>query len=151
MKVTEESIAQTWDEAFPLLEKHWAEIAHYKDIPFEPSKEVYLELDSKGLLKVYIARTDEGQIIGYAVYVLRYHPHYKSSLQAVQDVLYVDPAHRGGVGRQLIRECDARLKALGVQVVYHHMKASHNFGPLLERMGYELQDLIYCKRLDKED
>jgi hypothetical protein len=41
-----------------------------------------------------------------------------------------------------------RLALEGIQVVYHHVKAAHNFGKMLERMDYKLVDLIYAKRLD---
>jgi N-acetylglutamate synthase-like GNAT family acetyltransferase len=63
----------------------------------------------------------------------------------------VHPEYRStGAGPDLIRYCDEQLRADGCQAVYHHVKAAHNFGPLLKRMGYELVDLIYAKRLDKE-
>lgn len=149
MIIARERAYDVWDEIMPLLKAHWHEIAHYKDIPLEPDYSVYKELEDKGALRLYVARLD-GRIIGYSAYFLRYHPHYKSSLQAVQDIIYVDPAHRGGVGRRLIKHCDECLRSEGVQVVYQHMKAANSFGKLLERMGYELQELTYSKRLDKE-
>lgn len=146
-----EHISEFLEEIKPLLEAHWEEIAHYKDIPLNPDYELYLAIEKTGALRCYTARTSSGELIGYSVHLLKYHPHYKQSLQANQDIIYIDPRYRGGVGGRFILWCDEQLKAEGVQVVYHHIKAAHNFGKLLERFGYELQDLIYCKRLDKED
>lgn len=150
MIITEERPSRVWHEIMPLLQEHWKEIAHYPDIPLEPDYAVYKNMEDLDCIRLYCARID-GKLVGYSVFFLRYNPHYKSSLQASQDIIYVDPAYRGGVGRHLIKECDERLKKEGVQVVYQHVKAKHNFGSMLERMGYELQDLIYSKRLDKEN
>jgi hypothetical protein len=70
-------------------------------------------------------------------------------LQATQDILFVLPEYRKGrVGIGLIKYCDQQLGAEDVQVVYQHVKLAHNFGPVLERMGYEAVDIIYAKRLN---
>lgn len=132
----------------PLLYMHWKEIAHYQDIPLEPAWEKYEQLADEGAIRVYTARDEDGLLIGYSVYFLRYNLHYRSSLNALQDILFVHPNHRG-MGGKFIKWCDEQLKEEKVQAVYHHVKAAHNFGPLLERMGYELVDLIYARRLDK--
>lgn len=134
------------NEAFPLLEKHYAEVAHYKDIPLDPDFERYLQVDKSGNIRAFTARDDLGVLIGYAVYFIHQNMHYRSSKQAVQDVIYIDPARRG-FGAKFISWCDAELLADGVQVVYQHIKAAHDFGPMLKRLGYELVDLIYARRL----
>lgn len=132
-------------EMKPLTELHYQEIAHYKDIPLEPDIETYKTIEEQGCLRLYTAR-DEGELIGYSIYFLKNNPHYKSSLQASQDILFIRKDKRGQ-GREFLMWCDEQLKADGVDVVYHHVKAAHNFGPLLERQGYKLIDLIYGKRL----
>lgn len=131
----------------PLLEKHYHEIAHYKDIELDPDFEQYEKLEQIGALRMFIARDEQEFIVGYAVYFIRHNIHYKSSLQALQDVLFIDPDKRG-FGAKFILWCDQQLKAEGVQIVYHHVKSAHNFGAMLERIGYRLVDLIYTRRLD---
>lgn len=138
-----------WAEITPLLEVHHREIAHYPDIPLDPDVERYNAAEDAGMLRCYTARVGE-RLVGYATFFLNNNLHYKSSLQAAQDVIFVLPEYRcGRIGISLIKYCDAALRAEGVQATYQHVKAAHNFGPLLERMGYELVDLIYAKRLDK--
>ncbi len=134
-------------EGAHLAEKHYKEVAHYPDIPMEPDHDAYNALEDNDNLRCFTARTDDGTLVGYSVYFLRYNMHYKSSFQAVQDIIFVDPDHRG-FGAKFIKWCDNELKEIGVQVVYHHVKKKLNFGPMLERQGYELIDLIYGKRLD---
>jgi GNAT superfamily N-acetyltransferase len=134
-------------EMLPLLTAHYKEIAHYQDIPLEPDYSSYKHLSDSDCLRIFTARNDDKELIGYCVYFVRENLHYKSSLQAVQDIVYVRPDCRG-VGARLIKWSDEQLKADKVQVVYQHVKSAHNFGPMLERMGYELVDLIYARRLD---
>ena len=147
MKFGRETLSTCLEEAKPLLIEHWKEIAQYDDIPLDPDYERYYTLENNGLLRVFTARSEEGSIIGYAVFFVNTNAHYKQSLQAMQDIIFIHPNHRGTGGR-FILWCDEQLKAEGVQVVFHHIKAAHNFGPMLERFGYELIDLIYGKRLD---
>lgn len=138
------------DEAFPLLVDHYNEIAHYKDIELAPDVEMYLKAQEHNKIRVYTVRDDEGKLKGYNIFFLGINMHYKKSLQAKQDIVFLDKAFRGqGIGLKFFVWCDEQLKAEGVDVVYHHLKAAHNFGPMLEKIGYELQDLIYSKRLQR--
>lgn len=147
----EEWTSKFYNECIPLFEDHYKEIAHYQDIPLSINFKKYLEAENTYRLRVFTARED-GELIGYAVFFVSFNLHYSSSYQAVQDVLFIDPSTRGqGLGSAFIEWCDSQLKEEGVQVVYHHVKTAHNFGPLLESLNYELIDLIYGRRLDKEE
>jgi hypothetical protein len=135
-------------EATPLLVRHWKEIAHYQDIVLNPDISGYVDIERRGGLRLFTAR-DGKKLAGYAVFFIRHNMHYQDSLQAVQDVLFLDEGYRKGfTGIKLIKYADEALRDEGVQVVYHHIKSAHNFGPILERMGYQLVDLIYARRLD---
>lgn len=148
MRFQQETLSTSLEEAKPLLQKHWDEIAHYKDIPLDPDYDAYFKLESAGILKVFTARDENKNMLGYAVFVIQAHPHYKNNIYAKQDVVYID-CDRRGIGMFFIRWCDERLATMGIHVVTQHVKAAHNFGPALNRLGYELQDLIYTKRLNK--
>jgi hypothetical protein len=137
------------DEAFPLLKDHWKEIAHYQDILLEPDTDLYLKLVELGLVRLFTVRDEDKNLFGYSVFMVRPNLHYKSSLQANNDVIYLDPSIRGGMnGYRFIKWCDEELKKEGIQIVTHHVKKAHNFGSMLERLNYELVDLIYCRRLN---
>lgn len=136
------------EEAAPLLELHKAELAHYPDIQLEVDVKAYAALQAAGQLRCYTAR-DCGRLVGYALFFVRPNHHYRGSLQAWQDVLYLHQDYRRGrVGITLIRVAETRLRAEGVQVVYHHAKRTNKTGELLGCMGYELVDEIWAKRLD---
>lgn len=145
-----------WDESFALLVRHWREVAHYQDIQLNPDRQRYAVAESNGGLRVFTARRAEPcgvgtiwPLIGYALFFVGPNPHYAQSVQAVQDVLYLDPSARGRTSLQFIEFCDDALRAEGVQAVYHHSKVAHDFGRLLEHIGYEKVDVIYARRLDR--
>ena len=93
----------------------------------------------------------EGTLVGYAVFFVRYNMHYRQSLQALQDVLFVDLAHRHSrVGLRLIEYAEDRLRDDGVQVILHHVKVNTPATvQLFLRLGYEPIDQILGKRLDR--
>jgi GNAT superfamily N-acetyltransferase len=145
-----------------LLIEHKGEISFYPDIELAPDIPAYEQAEDVGLLRCYVARL-HGQMVGYAIFFVKYNMHYSHSLQAVQDVLFVTKPHRHGrVGVQLIRYATEQLRAEQVQVEYQHVKATaqiraalaalmarSDVGALMEKLGYELIDLIYGKRLDR--
>ena len=139
---------ELYGEMWPILDAHYKEIAHYQDIPLSPDTIYYDTAQKIGILRVYTVR-EGSKLVGYSVFSVSKNPHYSTSLQAKQDILFLSKELRGGMnGFKFIKWCDEELEKEGVQVVYHHVKKSHNFGPVLERMGYELVDLIYGRRLD---
>jgi GNAT superfamily N-acetyltransferase len=147
MSYGQELLSDIVEELKPLLERHWEEIAHFKDVPLAPNWAAYDRAEKSGSLRVYTARKD-GALIGYGVFFIG-NMHYSTTKIATQDVLFLLPEHRqGGVGYRLIRFCDEQLNAEGAKVVYHHVKhAICDFGPLLERMGYVAVDTIYGRKL----
>ena len=138
---------ETWDEAWTLVESHYHEIAHFRDLKLKPNRDGYLQCESAGGIRVYTVR-DDGRLVGYQVFLVSLNLHYNESLQAIQDVLYLAPDLRGRlIGYRFIRWCDEQLRAEGVEVVMQHVKVKHDFGPMLTRMGYELMENVYVKRL----
>lgn len=147
-----ESVEAFKSQAGALLREHYLEIAHYKDIELDPDFEAYEAAERAGCVRVYTCRDIAGELVGYAVFFVRPNMHYRGSLQAVQDVLYVARAHRYGMaGVHLIKYAEQSLRAEGVQVVYHHVKRTNKVGQLLERLGYQAVDMIYAKRLDRKE
>lgn len=146
-----EQLADLRAEAHALVLKHWEEIAHYRDIPLEVDEAFYLAAERSGATRCFTARIAETrELVGYVVFFVKLNPHYANSLQALQDALFLHPEHRRGrAGTALITLAEAHLKAEGVQVVYHHVKRGSQAGELLKRLGYELVDEVYAKRLDE--
>ena len=146
-----EQLSDLWEELGPLLQAHWREVALFQDdIELDPDIETYAAIEASGELRTYTAR-DRGRLVGYAIFFVRLNHHYAGSLQAWQDVLFLAPDYRRGMaGATLIRVAETRLRAEGVQVVYHRAKRSNQVGELLEALGYTGVEQTYAKRLDKK-
>ena len=144
-----ERVQDLWAELEPLLETHYREIAAFQDIPLAPDKARYEHMEVAGALRVYVGRRD-GQMVAYCVMVVQSNAHYRTSLQAAQDILYVDPDfRRGRIALRLIEFVEQELRQEGVQVVHQHSKIAHPaLGKLLDHMGYSRSDTIHTKRLD---
>ncbi|HTN66402.1 MAG TPA: GNAT family N-acetyltransferase [Burkholderiaceae bacterium] len=131
-------------EIRPLLLRHWEEIALDKDsIPLDPDWDEYDRLAALGQLHILTARQD-GDLIGYFVGIVRPHLHYRTSLTAFNDVLYIAPQHRRG--RTALRFFTAiadGLRERGVQKLYINTKMHMDFGPLLEFLRYRKTETIY--------
>ncbi len=146
-----EPCASLWAELIPLTEAHYAEVGYYRDTyPLDPDYEGYEAAEAAGLVYWYTARVD-GKLVGYVNYIVGPNLHYRGSLHAKQDLLFVAREHRNSkIGYWLVAHSHHALKAMGVQVVYQHTKVApeHNIGSFFKRLGYELIDEIYGKRLD---
>jgi hypothetical protein len=148
MRFSQETLEQNVAESKPLLESHFKEIAQFQDIPLDPDYDQYIALEKAGFIRYFAARSADGALVGYAVYFVRHNLHYRSSLQAVQDVIFIKKEFRGR-GGSFIKWIDEQLKAEGVQVTYHHVKVAHDFSKMLEKIGYTFVDKILARRLDK--
>jgi GNAT superfamily N-acetyltransferase len=144
----QESLVTTKEDARPLLEKHWEEIALNKDtIKLNPDWDAYADLEDAGILKIFTARFD-GNLIGYFVVFVRSHIHYKDNLFAYNDILYLDKDYRKGfTGAKLMKFAEKCLKEDGVSVLVVNTKRHKPFDVLLSWLGYRHIENIYSKVL----
>jgi hypothetical protein len=149
MKFARESYSRELvGEMMPLFEKHYAEIATFKDIPLAPDIAAYERVNAAGNLRIYTARQKD-ELVGYEVVFVNFSPHYRTSLQANPDLVFIDPRHRVGLtALRFIKWIDEQLKIEGVQVVYGRVKLAHDFSPLLKRLGYVDHDRTLARRLN---
>ena len=137
------------EELLPFFVEHYIEIAHDKTVKLSPDWEQYYKLDAASVLQVFIARDEEGTLLGYVVYFVTQNLHYKELRQAVQDLFFVDKTKRGYmVGIKLLKISEEILRNIGVQSIQQHVKLAHDFSPLLERQGYEQVEKLFIKRID---
>lgn len=135
-------------ELLPLFVDHYHEIATHQDIELKPRWDKYELLQAKKMLRVHVARLS-GVPIGYAVWVIDAHLHYADSLQAHNDILFIDkPRRKGRLGMRLIQFSLEQLKAEGVQSVKLHIKLAHDWTRMAERLGFVKEEFILEKRLD---
>lgn len=148
IKYQQEFLCGVIEEAKPMLEEHWREIAINKDvIKLNPDWDAYIELERKNSLKIFTARED-GKLIGYFVVIVRSHIHYKDHLFAVNDIIYLSPKYRKGyTGAKLIKFAEKCLKEDGVSVFVINTKRHKPFDKLLDWLGFNHVENVYSKLL----
>ena len=151
MKLQQEKMSDCIDEMIPLLQDHYSEIARNQDfVELDPNYDQYQLLDESDMLHVFTAR-DGGKLIGYVVTFLVPNLHYKTTNFGLVDILFLKKEYRGRmVGYKMIKSAEESLKTIGVQVLQVGMKLAHDFGPMLERMGYTEIERTFEKVLRRD-
>lgn len=151
MKFRKESVRGIELEVEGLAFDHFEEVSPFQDIPPDPNIQFYHVLEDKGMLRVFTARDTHGNLCGYALFFVQKHPHFNSK-QALCDILYLMPQHRSrGVGQEFIEFCDSSLQSeRDIAAIYFSSTAKKPIGKLFERLGYEMADIRYAKRVNAD-
>ena len=139
------------DEIAPMLDLHQAELASFPDILADCDWDFYAAAARAGILQIFTARDENsGALLGYAVFVVRKHPHYKTHTWANNDVIWVHPSHRrGGVGLSFIHHFMTCFKLAGVAVIHMRTKVAHpELRRALERLDFFADEIGMSKRLN---
>lgn len=150
-----EKLSEIKDEVYPLLIKHWEEIALNKDkVPLDPNWELYAKFEAMELLNITTARRN-GEIVGYFAYIICPNLHYKSLVIADGDIFYIDKDYRrSGIAIKLLAESEKNVRAAGANKIVNKTKihfANANgiaASKLFERAGYTKIEEHFAKLLD---
>ena len=143
-----ETLDTALEDMKPLLRRHWSEIARNQDvIALDPDYDAYHRLEAAGFLRVFTARKGS-EMVGYALYFVKPHIHYRRDVWAVCDIVFIAPEHRGRAGIGLLRFCESRLRALGVSVMHTTGKVEHPaLAAVLGHLGHTRIEFGYAKLL----
>jgi len=124
------------DEALALFKEHYEEIAERTDvIELDPDLDRYKTLENAKILEVHTAR-DDGKLVGYSLWMVVNHLHYKKSVTASSDILYIHPDYRKGLlGYRFLKWTTEEIKKRSPQRILFHMKPFLDYGHLVERLG----------------
>lgn len=139
-----------------MLFDHWQEVALDHDtIPLAPDWEKYREIEKLGLFRV-VAMREFDELVGYNAFFVNKPLHYRHTLHAVNDVIWLKPEKRKGMsGVRLIKESEKLLQDMGVAKIIYHIKVhvllgarqSGNLGNLLIHLGYRHIEECHSKTL----
>ena len=129
-----------------LIAEHWNEVAS-KD----GGRQLNVDWDTFNLYEktnhlVTIVARDDGEVVGYAVFIIMKQLHAMDYLMAHNDALFLKKEHRKGrAGIMLIKESNKILGELfpGILVAWH-VKPHMDFSPILIKLGYSKLDTIYA-------
>jgi hypothetical protein len=144
-----EKFSDVYEEALSLQALHWREIAPYQDLTrINPDLRLYKTLEASGKLQVATARAG-AELVGYFVNMVHPHPHYQHIITAVEDLHFLHPDHRQGwTGVRLLKFGERIAREAGVKLMVGRAKAASGHGVLYRRLGYDLMDEVFTKRLD---
>jgi GNAT superfamily N-acetyltransferase len=132
-----------------VLPEHYDELCVTKDFPLMPDYEAYGRLHVAGMLRCITVREDN-ELIGYALFIVHPHLHYKSCITAFEDIYFLKKEHRKGrVGIRLFQFVEDVLKREGVHRIIMHTKIHMDNTRLFEYLGYKLTDKLFTKILEK--
>lgn len=141
-----ETVGGIIDDILPLAKKHYQEVSHYSDIPLELDYQKFYALEKINALFIFSIRAQDRALIGYAVFFADKHVHYASK-HAHSDAIFILPEYRGELGRKFVDWCDQEMKKEGVSLVYHSVTPKKDFSKMLKKLGYELHETIYTRKL----
>jgi len=141
-----EPVLDCKEEMLSLLDEHYEELTLNKHVvKLNPNWEEYDRREKQGKF-VYITASDEGKLIGYSAWFVDYHIHYADLLVASNDVIFLKKEYRQGMtGIKLIKYSEKVMREMGVNKITWHIKESNDFRPILQRMGYNIEDIIVGK------
>lgn len=141
------------DEMESLWKIHWEEVANYQDkMKLNVDRELYTQMQDSGLYQTITARNEEGALIGYIGFLITTHPHYKESIFANMDNVFLHKDYRKGfVGIKLFQRAEKLLKELGVDIIMMRSKHKSDLSPIFKLMNYSLTETVYSKYIGEDD
>src|SRR5574343_157966 len=125
------------EELKEIIPAHYDELCVTKDFPLAPDYEAYGRLYVADMLRCVTARNDEG-LIGYAIFIVHPHLHYKTCRTAFEDMYFLKKEHRlGRTGIRLFQFAEEVLRADGVNRIIMHTKIHMDNSRLFEYLGYK--------------
>jgi GNAT superfamily N-acetyltransferase len=138
------------EELKEIIPAHYDELCVTKDFPLLPDYAAYGRLYLAGMLKCITAR-DEAGLIGYAIFIVQPHLHYRTCKTAFEDIYFLRKEHRlGRTGIRLFQFAEEALREDGVNRIIMHTKIHLDNSKLFEYLGYKHTDKLYTKLLSTE-
>jgi hypothetical protein len=142
-----ETYAEVISEIKRLLELHWEEIALLKNkIPLDPDYDKYQELEKLGMMHFLTARNEVNELVGYNIFTIFNHIHYKSTPMAQIDIMFMEQSYRKGRnGIRFLKFFESESKKLGVKKLIGGTKEHFDIGKLFEYLDWTPTDRMYSK------
>ena len=138
------AVLNEMDDLFPA---HYEELCVTKEFDYEPDYDAYKRCAEAGMLRCITCRAD-GELIGYIIFLISPHLHYKSCITATEDIYFVKKEYRKGrIGIRLFQYAEKVLKERGVQRIVMHTKVHLDNSKLFEYLGYKWTDKVFTKML----
>jgi GNAT superfamily N-acetyltransferase len=129
-----------------IMEEYYEKTSASKGVPkLDFDWDFYMGLWLTDSLVLITARENE-ELIGFSMYIVKFHPQYKTTLFATCNTLAVKLGYRGrGVATKLVKASESYLKMCNVKYMIHGFRAVYDAEPLFKKLGFELSEQFYQK------
>jgi len=143
----EEAYSKCIDELKAIYPEHYEELAVTKEFPLEMDYETYDLLDKNGRISIITARKDL-ELIGYIIFFISRHLHYKSCVVAHEDIYYLKkPYRKGRIGIKLFQYAEQAMREKKIDRIVYGTKVYLDNSKLFEYLGYRFYEKLYTKLL----
>jgi len=130
-----------------IIKDHYEELSVTKTFPLDPDWDAYKQLLDIGRLK-FITCKDDGKLVGYIIFFISPHLHYKSCLTAFEDIYFLKKEYRKGrTGIRMFQFAEKVMKELKVDRLIYATKVHSDNSSLFEYFGFKLMDKVFTKML----
>jgi predicted acetyltransferase len=143
----EDDWLENLDSLKELIKDHYEELSVTKEFPLDPAWEQYESIWKAGGLRFFTCRKD-GEMIGYIIYFIAPHLHYRTCLTAFEDIYFLKKEYRKGrTGIRMFQFAEDALKSQKVNRVIYNTKVHSDNSALFEYLGYKFIDKVFTKLL----
>lgn len=134
------------DDLETMMHAHWRECSlNHEEVPFDPDWLVAYTMERCGTLRCFGLFSD-GELVGYAVFQVYGHLHFKSTRYASNSGIYIKPeCRRGNAGAKLIVDSEKLLGEAGVRKITYSVPDASALGAMLEKGGYVASERYFTK------
>lgn len=150
IRYAEEFLPDVVDEIYDCNVLHFEEVTDDSDkLEFSPNYEAYCTLAEQGILHLVTARDDDN-LVGYIVSYVMPHMQHSNTMFAIHEAYFLKREYRKGfAGYKLLKFAEKIVKMYNVEVIMLGVKARHDIKPIMDRLGYVLEEKTYMKILEK--
>lgn len=128
-----------------LMHAHWKECSiHQDEVPLDPDWVMGSTMENCGILHCF-GLYREGELIGYSIFEVSSHLHFKSTRYAYNSGIYVMPKHRGFAGPVLAARSEELLKAMGCKKIVYMVPRGSALTAVLTKLGFESTEVYFTK------
>lgn len=142
-----ELLSNIMDEVKSLILHHWRDVSDGSEGEPDPQWDTMLKLEEQGIWKTITAR-DEGKLVGYIMFIVAPHLHYRKILVAHDDAFFMLRDYRKGHnGIKLFQYAEQYLREIGVNRITYHEKTRAPLGKFLAYLGFRNVERNWFKDL----
>jgi len=116
------------------------------DQPIYMNWGVFRKLEEQNRCVTFTARNGRDKLLGFVIYIVYNHLHYKDTMIATCDTLCVDPEFRGhGIATGMMKFAEPKLIDYCATKIIHMSRHMPDTSGMFIKQGYSIIETAFCK------